>query len=104
MFRALVKRKKTTPLLLEKFLSINQTNSISSTSINEAFSLPVEISGNRDFLVILRIIEETLGNLNFVISIVQDIPLIWNDNYILSSSGQSEGYQNIVLLYRVPQF
>ena len=84
MFRALVKRKKTTRLLFEIFLSINQTNSTISTSINEAFSLPIEISGNIDALVILRIIQETLDAHTrtelFEISMVQNIPMIWNDN------------------------
>ena len=87
-FRALVKRKKTTRFLLEKFQSINQTNSTVSISITDAVSLPIEICGNRDVLVILRIIQGTLDNSAnaelFVFSTVQDVPIVWNDNLLFT--------------------
>ena len=88
-FRALVKRKKTIRFLLEKFLTIYQTSSTVSTSITDALSLPIEICGNRDVLVILRIIRGTLDdNENaelFVFSTIQDVPIVWNDNHIFAT-------------------
>ena len=59
-FRALVKWKKTTRLLLAKYLTILQTNSTTSTSITDAFSILIEIWGNSE-VVILRIVQEESG-------------------------------------------
>ena len=86
-FRALVKRKKTTRLLLAKYLTIPHTNSTTSTSITDAFSILIEISGNSE-VVILRIVQEESGaNTSadlFVFAILQGFPLVWKDTHLFT--------------------
>ena len=82
-FRALVKPKKIGRYSISKFISIFRKNYLSNDiSITDAFSL--DITG--DSLIILRVTKGLLDSNSFpelfVISIVQDVSIVWNNIHI----------------------
>ena len=84
-FRALIKPKKITRHLFGKFIS-SEYNVSNNVSISDAFSL--DITGVKESLVILRVKKGILGGNSFIelfiISIVQDKIIVWNNSDIFT--------------------